>query len=207
MIFDRTGKWIAGLVVLLLVVGALAFWAGKAGWFAPAQKGVETPAEAPAMREIILYFADLQGEFLVAEQREMPDCPDNEKCVHAVIEALIKGPRADLIPVLPPQTRVLGVAFDEETVTVDFTRDLVTRHPGGSISELLTVYGLANTLAVNFPHLRQVRILVAGQAVESLKGHVDLRAPVPADFRYGRPPLGVGGSDDLSTSPAQGGIQ
>jgi len=47
---------------------------------------------------------------------------------------------------------------------------------------LLTVYALANTVAVNFPHLRQLRILVEGAAVETLKGHVDLRQPLVPDF-------------------------
>ncbi len=64
---------------------------------------------------------------------------------------------------------------------------MAAAHPGGSISELFTVYGLANTLAVNFPHVRQVRILIEGEAVESLKGHVGLRDAVKADFRYSRP--------------------
>ncbi|MDO3377479.1 GerMN domain-containing protein [Geoalkalibacter halelectricus] len=201
---NQTLIWALGVVTLLAVIGAAAFWAGKAGWFTPASRVAEVSVEAPLVREIILYFADSQGEFLIAEQREIADCPDNEQCVRAVVEALIKGAHTDLIPVLPPQTRVLGVVFEDETVTVDFSRDLVTRHPGGSVSELLTVYGLANTLAVNFPHLRQVRILIAGQAVESLKGHVDLRAPVPADFRYGRPPLRIGGADDPSGASPQG---
>jgi hypothetical protein len=47
---------------------------------------------------------------------------------------------------------------------------------------LLTVYALADTVAVNFPHLRQLRILIEGGAVETLKGHVDLRQPLAPDF-------------------------
>jgi hypothetical protein len=72
---------------------------------------------------------------------------------------------------------------------------------------LLTVYGVANTLAVNFPHLRQVRFLVAGQDVETLRGHVDLRAPVPADFRYGRPPLRSGDDERGLSAPADRSLQ
>jgi hypothetical protein len=51
----------------------------------------------------------------------------------------------------------------------------------------LTAYGLANTLVVNFPHIRQVRLLVEGRPLETLKGHVDLREPLPADFSLARP--------------------
>jgi hypothetical protein len=77
---------------------------------------------------------------------------------------------------------------DGGTAVIDFSRDLVSSHPGGSSSELLTVYGLANSLAANFPHIRQVRILVDGEPVESLKGHVDLSRPVQADFSFSRLP-------------------
>lgn len=191
---ERRLTWLLGLLGLLAVIAVAAFWAGKSRWLAPVPpERVEAPAPAPAMREVVLYFADLRGEYLVAEHREMADCPVDEACVRALVDALIQGPRTDLVPVLPPQTQVLGVTFEGETVTLDLSRELVARHPGGSISELLSVYGLANTLAANFPQLRQVRILVGGQVVESLKGHVDLRAPIPADFRYGRPPLRAGG--------------
>jgi hypothetical protein len=41
---------------------------------------------------------------------------------------------------------------------------------------------LADTLAVNFPHLRQVLIKVEGASVTTLKGHVDLRQPIIPDF-------------------------
>ncbi|WP_305043131.1 GerMN domain-containing protein [Geoalkalibacter sp.] len=185
---ERTLTWVLGLLGLLVVIAVAAFWVGTARRAPVPPAPVEGPAPAPSLREVVLYFADLRGEYLVAEHREMADCPFDEPCVRALVEALIQGPRTDLVPVLPAQTQVLGVFFEGETVTLDLSRDLVTRHPGGSISELLSIYGLANTLAANFPQLRQVRILVAGQVVESLKGHVDLRAPIPADFRYGRPP-------------------
>jgi hypothetical protein len=67
-------------------------------------------------------------------------------------------------------------------VNVDFSQELISAHPGGTQSELLTIYGLADTLAVNFPHLRQMRVLVDGVPVATLKGHVDLRQPISPDF-------------------------
>ncbi len=187
---------VAGTLAALALIAAVAYWAGKSGVFAPAPPPVEPlPQEPAVMREVILYFADPLAQYLFPENREIPDCPDNAACVRQVIAALIAGPAAhNLVPVIPPQASVLAVAIAGDTVTVDFSRDLMTRHPGGSISELLTVYGLADTLAVNFPHLRQVRILIAGESVESLRGHVDLRGPIAADFRYTRPPLRPGES-------------
>jgi hypothetical protein len=179
----------AVIVLGLAAVFVVAFWAGKVNLFAPAPPEMTpSPSEPPVVREIILYFSDPQAEFLMTESREIVDCGGDRECVRAVVEELILGSREGLIEVLPPQAKLLAVEIEGQTAVLDFSRDLITRHPGGSISELLTVHALANTVAVNFPHLRQVRILVAGEAVETLKGHVDVRAPIAADFRLTRPP-------------------
>ena len=86
-----------------------------------------------------------------------------------------------------------GVTVDGGELQVDFDRALIDSHPGGSLGELLTVYALADTVAVNFPHLRQLRILIDGAAVETLKGHVDLRQPVSPDFQWVlQPPASTG---------------
>ena len=54
--------------------------------------------------------------------------------------------------------------------------------PGGSLSELLTVYSVVNSLVVNFPAVSRVQILVEDHMVTSLAGHVDLSRPLPADM-------------------------
>jgi hypothetical protein len=106
------------------------------------------------------------------------------------------------VPIMPAQTRVLGISEQNGVASVDFSGDLVAGHPGGSVSELFTLYGLADTLAENFPHIRQVRILIEGQPVESIKGHVDLRRPVAADFRLVRRRQSVSREDAASAAEA-----
>lgn len=133
-------------------------------------------------RVITLYFGAADGTALVAEGREIADCPIENECLAATVQALLAGPAGDLVPVLPARAGLRGITVTGSEVQIDFDRALLDNHPGGSWSELLTVYSLANTVAVNFPHLRQVRILVEGVAVETLKGHVDLRQPVNPDF-------------------------
>lgn len=172
------------LLALILVAGG-AFLAGRLGLFAPEPS---PPPEPLVYREVILYFADPAVGFLIPETRELADCDEDTACVKQVVESLIQGPSGDAVPVLSPEVKVRRVIIDGETATIDFSRELVSRHPGGSISELLTVYGVTNTVAVNFPHLRQVRFLIEGEAVETLRGHVGLHGPIPADFRYTRPP-------------------
>lgn len=175
-------------LVVLLVFGALVLRMYR---MAPSPPETEAPAvqeETRRLREVHLYFGAANGEHLAAETREIEDCLEEVECIRSTVQALVNGPVGDLVPILPAHAVVRGVAVDGGTAVVDFSRDLATAHPGGSASELLTVYGLANTLAENFPHIRQVRILVEGEAIGSLKGHVDLSGPVQADFSFSRLP-------------------
>jgi hypothetical protein len=182
--------------LILLAFGFILLTFG----FLVARKYLSTPPSAPEpatvlsepkqLREVVLYFGSPDGGFLVAEARQIEDCLTEEDCLRAAVQSLVDGPVTDLVAVLPSHTQVRGIIARDGVATVDFSRDLVSGHPGGSVSELLTIFSLADTLAVNFPHLRQVRILVEGEPVETLKGHVDLREPVKADFSFTHPPEG-----------------
>lgn len=178
---------VAILFVVGLVIGTLQ--TGKA----PEEAVPVVDVPASAAREVILYFSSADGQSLLAEPRQIAGCELDEDCMANTVLALISGPTKDMVPILPPRTRLLGVTADDSLVQVDFSRDLIDAHPGGTQSELLTVYGLADTLTANFPHLRQVQILVEGAPVTTLKGHVDLRRPVYPDFSFveeGAAPLG-----------------
>lgn len=167
----------------------------------PAERIAETVREEPRqLREILLYFAAGDGSHLLTEGRQIEDCLETADCLRATVQALLDGPAGEGIAVLPPGATLRGVTEEDGTATVDFSRELVTGHPGGSVPELLTVYALADTLAENFPHIRQVRILVEGEEVETIKGHVDLRAPVQADFSFSRPAAGAYNDDTGSGS-------
>lgn len=167
------------LILFLLVLGGLVVWEYRRGSSDPTVTAVTAPPRQPAT--VTLYFASPTGDRLLAETRELEHCPAEAPCLAELLQALIQGSSAGLIPVLPPQTTLRSVAADGESVTVDFSRDLVDNHPGGSLSELLTVAALANTVGKNFPQLRQIRILVEGATLETLKGHVSLREPIVAD--------------------------
>ncbi len=168
------------LVVLLVCVGLLVgyFKTSEARRTAPVV--VETSSQLT--REVILYFASVDGRTLVAETREISECQLEEDCLSDTVRALIAGPETGLAPILPAEAELHGIAVTDSLVSVDFSKELIAAHPGGTQSELLTIYGLADTLAVNFPHLRQVQILVEGTPAATLKGHVDLRQPINPDF-------------------------
>jgi germination protein M len=70
---------------------------------------------------------------------------------------------------------------------LDFSRELQTLHTGGTTGEILTVYSIVNTLTMNFKEVERVQILIDGDEVETLVGHLDLEQPFTRDNRWIRP--------------------
>jgi hypothetical protein len=197
-------KLLLGLLGLLLV-GILAGFG--IGWLLqqaqpPAERIPIVVEEELPEREVQLYFADPLGRYLVAEARMIRGCEDDRDCIRSVLEALRAGSRQELLPVMPSQTGILEIELENDLVRVNFSRQLSDFHPGGSLSELLTIYSLSNSLSENFPYLRQLQILVDGQVQQTLKGHARIDQPVYADFSYSRPPE-AGPMPDL---PEQAGL-
>jgi hypothetical protein len=176
--------------ITVILLGLLLIWyAGRPKpertvSAAPAQL-TDSDSQELAQRDVTLYFASADGDFLVSENR-LISCRDEEDCAAEVVRALISGSQQDGVAVLPSRAQIHGATFEAGTAILDFSPELSTGHPGGSQSELLTIYALANSVAVNFPHIRQVAIRIDGQPVETLKGHVDLRRPQIADFTFAR---------------------
>mgnify|MGYP001175608016 CR=1 FL=1 len=135
-----------------------------------------------------LYFASPQGDYLLPEARLIAGCEDDRDCIGSLLEALRSGSQQQLLPVLPAETGILDIDLENDLVRLNFSRHLSDFHPGGSLSELLTVYSLADSLSENFSYIRQVQILIDGQVRQTLKGHVRIDQPVYADFSYTRPP-------------------
>jgi len=64
-----------------------------------------------------------------------------------------------------------GIAY------IDFGKNLIDLHPGGSASEMMTIYSLTNTITTNVPSVKKVKLLVDGKDLETIKGHIDTINP------------------------------
>lgn len=170
----------ACLVVLVFCIGLLAGYLKTRA--VPRTEPAAVNNTSQLTRDVTLYFASADGQALAAEARKLRECQNDEDCLSDTIEALIAGPLSDLAPIMATQVVLRGLTVSDNLVTVDFNQEMIATHPGGTQSELLTIYGLVDTLVVNSPYLRQVQILIEGAPVPTLKGHVDLRRPVNPDF-------------------------
>jgi len=63
------------------------------------------------------------------------------------------------------------------TAVADFSEALATAIPSGIQSEQLAVDSITRTLQANVPQVQRLRILIHGQEVDTLAGHLDLTQP------------------------------
>ena len=121
--------------------------------------------------EVVLYFSDEQAQNLTGEKRlvSMTDGLARE-----TINQLIKGPaKEDSNATIPAGTRLLDISVIDNVATVDFSKELIDNHTGGSAGEQMTVYSVVNTLT-EFSTITKVLFLVEGQKVDTLAGHMDI---------------------------------
>ena len=148
---------------------------------APALLPSAAPATPATPRiKATIYFASEDGQRLVPTEREVPLATDAAAQARAILEAQFaaEAPTA-LVPAIPAGTtlRALFVSAQHD-VFVDLGPSVRATHPGGSTQELLTVYAIVNAVLTNLPTLQQVQILIDGQEVDTLAGHLDLRRPL-----------------------------
>jgi germination protein M len=130
-------------------------------------------------KSVVLYFSEGEGEFLIGERRTLPRSGMLEEEVKETLVELIHGPKGKLIPTLPPKTKLITLQVDDRGLAkVNFSRNLIQDHPGGSSAEIMTVYSVVNSLALNFPEIKRVQILVEGKQIETITGHLSLDKPI-----------------------------
>lgn len=147
----------------------------------PATPAAAAPA-APAVPRIkaTLYFASEDGMRLVAAEREVPLAEGLVAQARSIIEAQLTAEApAPLVSTIPKGAALRGIFVSERNEAfVDLEPSIRTTHPGGTLQELMTVYTIVNALTTNLPDLQEVQILIGGQEVDTLAGHVDLRRPL-----------------------------
>jgi hypothetical protein len=140
------------------------------------------PAAAPAVPKIkaTLYFASEDGLHMVATEREVPLAEGAVAQARSILEAQLSAEApAPLVSTIPKGTALRGIFVSERNeVFVDLDPAIRAAHPGGAFQELMTVYTIVNAVLTNLPDLQEVQILIGGQEVDTLAGHVDLRRPL-----------------------------
>jgi spore germination protein GerM len=128
--------------------------------------------------DVVLFFSDANERFLVQEKRLIPKGKNTVAQAEEIVRALVEGPKLGNIRTIPAGARLQGIRIADGTAVLNFDNPFIEQHPGGTASEMATVYSLANSLSQNLPDVKQIRIQVGGKDVTTIKGHIDLREPI-----------------------------
>lgn len=135
-------------------------------------------AAEPKAKAKLFWAADPDDTSLIPVTVELPLSNDPVLRAKQVLNTLLAGPVDAELRTLPSDAELLAFyLLPDGTAIADFSENLATSTPSGIQSEQLAVDSIVRTLAANVPQVQRVRILIHGQEVETLAGHVDLMEP------------------------------
>ena len=128
--------------------------------------------------ELKLYFANEQGNAMITENISVR-YNSNTSIEKLIVEQLLKGPSKEgLYPVIPPETKVLGVSVKDNVCYVNLDEGFLNNTY--TIDPKITIYAIVNSI-VDGGASSQVQILVNGESDITYMGTVDLSKPLSRD--------------------------
>jgi hypothetical protein len=185
------------------VIGGWVLFIALPRWYGarPATPGEDAAPARPAAAErkitATLYFVSEDGLALIGVQREVPFGEPIVEQARRIVEAQLGEAPSPLASAIPAGTTLRGIYVAERDCKageatckrdayVDLSPEARTRHTGGALDELFTIYAIVDAVTVNLPAISRVQILVEGREVDTLAGHVDLRRPLEKNLTWVR---------------------
>jgi hypothetical protein len=189
----------AAAVAVIAIIGGWILFVGLPRWYAKPATTAPPPSARPAepVRKItaMLYFISEDGMSLVGVQREVPFGEPIVEQARRIVEAQLGAAPAPLAAAVPAGTTLRGIYVAERDCDatgatckrdafVDLSPEARTKHTGGALDELFSIYAIVDAITVNLPAISRVQILVDGKEVDTLAGHVDLRRPLEKNLKW-----------------------
>jgi spore germination protein GerM len=165
-----------------------------------------TNSSDPIMKAKMFWASGEDESALAPVTVELALSPNSVVRAKQVLNTLLAGPVDSDLRTLPPDAALLAFyLLPDGTGVADFSEALATSTPSGIQSEQLAVDSITRTLEANVPQVMRLKILIHGQEVDTLAGHLDLTQTfvvnTKAPLASATPPAKA-----ISTSPAiQGG--
>jgi hypothetical protein len=123
-----------------------------------------------------LFWSTGNGDGTLTEAAaELPLSSDPVLRSKQVLNTLLAGPVDADQRTLPADAVLLSFyLLPDGTAIADFSEALATETPSGIQSEQMAVDSITRTLEANVPRVQRLKILIHGQEVETLAGHLDL---------------------------------
>ncbi len=136
-----------------------------------------TPANSsgPLTKAKLFWSSGAEDGSLMPVTVELPLSKDPTLRAKQVVNTLLAGPVDAELRTLPPDAVLLAFyMLPDGTAIADFSEALATATPSGIESEQMAVDSITKTLEANAPQVRWLKILIHGQEVDTLAGHLDL---------------------------------
>jgi hypothetical protein len=175
---------------------------------------IASNAGEPGVKTKLFWASDAVDSTLVPVVVDLPLSNDPVLRSKQVLNVLLAGPVDTELRTLPPDAVLLAFyLLPDGTGIADFSEAMATSVPSGIASEQLAVDSVTRTLEANVPQVRRLKILIHGQEVETLAGHLDLTGafvvatkpdtapPIPVNTVLPSPP-GVAPARNVSQTTA-----
>jgi Sporulation and spore germination len=182
-------KWTVGLLCIAVIVGAFYLPVLRRRLQAAAKLQQKTEQQArreltqsvpvnpgePRVRAKLFWASGDSDGTLVESAVELPLSDEPVLRAKQVLNTLLAGPVDSELRTLPPDAVLLAFyVLPDGMAIADFSEPLATSTPSGIQSEQLAVDSITRTLEANVPQVQRLKILIHGQEVETLAGHLDL---------------------------------
>lgn len=181
--------WLYGGMGVVALVGIWVLFVGLPRWYPPAGTDTTTAPATAALPgdELVnatLFYISDDGMRLVGFERPLARDVDPAAQARIILEAQLAEPPAPLLSPIPPGTELRAFYLAGQDAFVDLSAEVTLGHSGGSLEELFTVYAIVNAITTNIPAINAVQILVNGDEVDTLVGHVDLQHPLERNLQW-----------------------
>lgn len=167
--------------IILLVLLLCAVIIGGCGEDKKQPNGVNEGAKQEQVvqkQSFIVYRAAADGSEKLLPEKFTVAANGKGIAENALIALVSTKPQdARMDDVIPIGTKVLGLRIDDKgTAYADFSKELAKKGQG-SYGEMMLCYAITNTLT-EFPQIKRVQILIEGQKVTTISGHMDVEDPL-----------------------------
>ncbi len=168
--------WVALCAALVAFAAAPGCVREKENEKGPAMGTGDWSEALPTTRVLLLFYPEAGSGALRAEPRRFVVGRGISGLMKSALVALGSGPNSGgLISPFRQEIAVRGLYSQEDgTLFIDLGAGAQDVFGRGYSEEVAAIAAVANTIFYNFPHVTRIRLLIDGEPVSSLGGHIDL---------------------------------
>jgi len=149
---------------------------------APVKKADEIKV-LPPIKVKTFFFSEDSRIMLPVKEYELDASLIEEDRYKKFIGFLLQGEESYIRPVPDGvELRTLFLIKKQNMLVLDFNEMLITHFPSGTTSEMEFIYFFVNNICINFPEIKRVKFMVAGNEYRTISGHLDIENPFYPDF-------------------------